>query len=100
MPSSQGRKTCFDHVKRQKEQAQPQLYGTAYFSVRNAPTGLIDLLEASALDSVEGVLVGGEPFGLASGVRKDQPVLHRDVRVDLGEASEDLLFRLASDRRP
>ncbi len=35
----QGRETCFKCLKEEKEQAQPQLYGTPYFSVRIALTG-------------------------------------------------------------
>ncbi len=40
MAPYQGRETCFKCLKEEKEQAQPQLYGTPYFSVRIALTGL------------------------------------------------------------
>ena len=39
MTPYQGRETCFTCLKEEKEQAQPQLYGTPYFSVRIALTG-------------------------------------------------------------
>src|SRR6266705_2897737 len=39
MAPYQGRETCFKCLKEEKEQAQPQLYGTQYFSVRIALTG-------------------------------------------------------------
>ncbi len=39
MAPYQGRETCFKCLKEEKEQAQPQLYGTPYFSVRIALTG-------------------------------------------------------------
>jgi len=38
---SRRRKTCFACMKAGKEQAQPQLYGTSYFLVKMALTGLL-----------------------------------------------------------
>jgi hypothetical protein len=43
MAPYQGRETCFKCLKEEKEQAQPQLSGTEYFSVRIALTGLLVL---------------------------------------------------------
>ena len=45
MAPYQGRETCFKCLKEEKEQAQPQLYGTQYFSVRIALTGLSDMYD-------------------------------------------------------
>src|SRR6266849_1663890 len=42
MAPYQGGKTCFKRMKEEREQAQPQLYGTYYLLVRIALTGQVD----------------------------------------------------------
>src|SRR5262245_55858910 len=41
-----------------------------------------------------------KPFHLAAGMGKDQAVLHRDVGIDLIQARQDLLLRLAGNLGP
>src|SRR5262249_31924885 len=53
--------------------------------------------ESRALNSVEVGRVPRKPFLLAARMRKNQPIFHRDVRVDFTQAGQDLLLRLTGN---